>query len=992
MQVRTDHNSLMTLKFGRFQVLPHRREFLAGGVPIALGSRAFDVLMVLIEADGELVTKDEILSRVWPGMVVEEHSLQFHISALRKVLGEDRGFIKTISGRGYRFVADITAVSGEQAALPNRSAALSPLPFADAETPTNLPAPTSALIGREAELSEASALLTAHRLVTLVGAGGIGKTRLGLDVARRLRPNFANGVWIAELGPLSDPDLVPVTVVTAVGLEMAGGPVTPERVASALGAMRLLLVLDNCEHVIDAAASMAEALLRANPRAHVLATSREPLRAADECLYRVPPLAVPAEGTKDIEDLLRYGAVQLFVARVRATETHFAPDQRLVPAMAAICRRLDGVALAIELAAARADALGVEGVAAHLDDRFHLLTGGRRTALPRHQTLRATLDWSYELLSEAERVVLRRLSIFANGFALKAATAVAASAEIAASDVIDCVANLVAKSLVMIDVPGTMVRYRLLETTRAYAREKLGESGELGQVARAQAELLRHLFERAETEWETRPTVEWLAHHGRRIDDLRAALDWSFSPHGDTSIGVALTVASVPLWLQLSLMEECRGHVERALASLVPGSSRDLRCRMKLYSALGLSLMQTKGPACAGAAWTKALELAGSLGDTEYQLRALWGLWMCALTGGAYRTALALAQRFCSLAANQPDPVDLLVGDRMTATPLHYLGDQTNARRHIERMLARYVTPVHRSHIIRFQFDHRLRASCTLALILWLQGFPDQAMRTAQSSVGEACVTDNALSLCNTLAQGACPIALFIGDLPAAERFVAMLLDHSARHALAAWHAQGHCFKGALFIQRADVVIGLRYLRCALDELRKIGFVQRYPAFLGALAEGLARAGQGAEGLVAIDEALALSERDEGRWCVAELLRIKGELVLSEGGPDAAEAAEDHFRQALDWARRQGALSWELRAATSLARLWRDRNRTKAAREILAPVYDRFTEGFETTDLKAAKLLLDGLRQSRRQHVGVATLAISLCAGFGSVAEILAAF
>jgi predicted ATPase len=700
---------------------------------------------------------------------------------------------------------------------------------------------------------------------------------------------------------------------------------------------------------------------------------------------------VPAKGTEDIEDLLGYGAVQLFVARMRATEPHFVPDQP-APAIAAICRRLDGIALAIELAAARATALGVEAVATHLDDRFHLLVGGRRTALPRHQTLRATLDWSYELLSEAERVVLRRLSIFGNGFALKAATAVAASPEIAASDVIDCVANLVAKSLVVIDASGAKMRYRLLETTRAYAREKLAESGELGQVARAQAELLRHLFERAETEWETRPAVEWLAHHRRRIDDLRAALDWSFSPHGDTLIGVALTAASVPLWLQLSLMEECRGRVERALAGLVPGSSGDLRRTMKLYAALGLSLMHTKGPACAGAPWTKALELAGSLDDTEYQLRALWGLWMCALSSGEYRTALALAQRFCSLAANQPDSVDLLLGERMTATPLHYLGDQTNARRHIERMLAPYDTRVHRSHIVRLQLDQWLRGRCTLARILWLQGFPDQAMRTAQSSVEEACVTDHSLSLCNTLAQAACPIALYIGDLAAAERFVAMLLDHSARHALAIRHAEGHCSRGALFIQRGDVVIGSQHLRCALDELRTIGFVQRYPAFLGALAEGLARAGQGAEGLVAIDEALALAERDEGLWCVAELLRIKGELVLSEGGADAVEAAEDHFRQALDWARRQGALSWELRAATSLARLWRDQNRTRAAREILAPVYDRFTEGFETTDLKAAKLLLDGLRQSRRQHVGVATLAISLCAGFGSVAEILAVF
>ena len=982
----------MTLKFGRFQVLPHRREVLANGVPVTLGSRAFDILMVLIEAGGELVTKDEILSRVWPGMVVEEHSLQFHISTLRKVLGKDRSFIKTISGRGYRFVADITtAAGGEPEALPDHGATLPPsLP--DAESLTNLPAPTSGLIDREVELSEAATLLTAQRLVTLVGAGGIGKTRLGLAVARQLRPNFAHGVWVAELAPLSDPDLVPVTVATALRLEITGGAVTPERVAGELGAKQLLLVLDNCEHVIDAAASMAEALLRANPAAHVMATSREALRAADECLYRVPPLAVPAEGIEDIEDLLRYGAVRLFVARMRATEPHFAPDRRIAPAIAAICRRLDGIALAIELAAARAAALGVEGVAAHLDDRFHLLTGGRRTALPRHQTLRATLDWSYELLSQAERVVLRRLSIFANGFALKAATAVAASPEIAASDVIDCVANLVAKSLVVIDASGAKVRYRLLETTRAYAREKLVENGEFEQVARAQAELLRHLFERAETEWETRPAVEWLAHHSRRIDDLRAALDWSFSPHGDTSIGVALTVASVPLWLQLSLMEECRGRVERALASGDPGSSGDLRRRMKLYAALGLSLMQTKGPACAGPPWTMALELAGSLDDAEYQLRALWGLWMCALSSGEYRTALALAQEFCSLAANQPDPVDLLIGDRMTGTPLHYLGDQTNARRQIERMLARYVTPVRRPHIIRFQFDQRLIARCTLARILWLQGFPDQAMRTVQSSVEEACLTDHALSLCNTLAQAACPIALFIGDLAAAERFVAMLLDHSARHALAIRHAEGHCSRGALFIQRGDVVIGSRYLCCALDELRKLGFVQRCPAFLGALAEGLALGAQEAEGLVAIDEALALCERDEERWCVAELLRIKGELVLSEGGPDAAEVAEDHFGQALDWARRQGALSWELRAATSLARLWRDQNRTNAAREILAPVYDRFTEGFETADLKAAKLLLGGLRPSRRQRVGVATLAISLCATLGSVAEILAAF
>jgi predicted ATPase len=279
--------------------------------------------------------------------------------------------------------------------------------------PTNLADPVTELIGREVEVEEVLGLAGAHRLVTLTGAGGIGKTRLGLEVARRLLPEFPDGVWAIELAPLSDPDLVPATIAMALGLDLADNVVSPERIANALASKQLLLVLDNCEHLVGAAASMAEALLRANPAARVLATSREPLRAEGECLYRVPSLAVPTEGSQHAEDLLQYGAVRLFVARARAAEPQFSPDGRVAAATAAICRHLDGIPLAIELAAARTNALGVEELAARLDDCFHLLTGGRRTALPRHQTLRATLDWSYQLLPELERVVLRRLATFA---------------------------------------------------------------------------------------------------------------------------------------------------------------------------------------------------------------------------------------------------------------------------------------------------------------------------------------------------------------------------------------------------------------------------------------------------------------------------------------------------------------------------------------------------------------------------------------------------
>jgi predicted ATPase len=290
-----------------------------------------------------------------------------------------------------------------------------------------------------------------------------------------------------------------------------------------------------------------------------------------------------------------------------------------------------------------------------------------------------------------------------------------------------------------------------------------------------------------------------------------------------------------------------------------------------------------------------------------------------------------------------------------------YLGDQPSARRHIERLLAHYVPPVQKSHIIRFLTDQRVTARVFLARILWLQGFPDQSMRAAHSSVEDARAADHAISLCFALAQAACPIAMFVGDLAAAEHYVGMLLDHSTRHALPLWHAWGRSHQGVLVIRRGDVVTGLRLLRAGFDELGEARSALRFTHFLGHIAEALGRAGQIAGGLAAIEQALAWTERTEERWRIAELLRIKGELLLLQDAPGAAAAAEDHFRQALDWARRQDALIFELRAATSLARLWRDQNRSTEAVALLAPIYNRFTEGFDTVNLKTAKALIDSL-------------------------------
>jgi len=939
----------VTIEFGRFKVIRHRRELLVDGRSVELGGRAFDTLMALIDAGGTVLTKNELMSRVWPDRVVEENNLPAQILMLRKAFGADRDLIRTVAGRGYQFTGEVRTTAAPVAGPPPSRM-------------TNLPETISELIGREVELQEVMALATANRLVSLVGAGGIGKTRLSLEVARRLLPRFPDGVFVAELGPLANPELVPATVASALGLTHGAGAVSPEGVARAVGARKLLLIIDNCEHVIEAAAGIAEALLRAGPGLSLLATSREPLRVSGEYIFRVPPLEVPAKDNPDMEDVFRRAAVRLFVARAQAAEPRYVAEARVAAATAAICRHLDGMPLAIELAATRIVAFGVDGVATRLDDCFRLLTGGSRT-LPRHQTMRATLDWSYELLSESERVVLRRLGIFVGAFTLDAAAAVAASGDIPAADVVDAVASLVGKSLLSTDVGGAAFRYRLLETTRAYAREKLIESAELDHFARRHAEYHRNLFEHAEADFEARPTAEWLATYRPYLDEVRVALDWAFSPRGDAGVGVALTAAAMPLWTHLSLAAECRGRAEQAIANIgrqVPG---DPRRDMQLYLALGNAHLHTDGDRQEmNAALTKALELAEIMNDTPCQLGAIQGLYVHRLTAGDYRGALSLGEKFHTVAAEAADRSDVATSSRLVGLALHILGDQPGARRHLEPLAGERSPTVRASHVVRYQFDPRVVIDCYYARALWLQALSDQAARVTESLMDYARSKEHVLSLLHALIFAACPVALYVGDLTSADHRVRLALDLAARHALEIWKLLAQCFEGILLIKRGNHHVGSQLIQTALATLPEPSFHQQTTLFLAELAMGLRGVGQTAEGLVVLDKALALAEQTEGRWYVAELLRAKGELLLLGQGPTVAETAEKCFHQALDVARRQGALSLELRTAMSLARFWREQQRVSQARKLLASVYRRFTEGFETADLVAAKALLASLR------------------------------
>jgi predicted ATPase/DNA-binding winged helix-turn-helix (wHTH) protein len=661
-----------SIEFGRFKLLEQRRELLADGQRVEIGSRIFDLLMTLIEARGRVVGKDELMSRVWPGRVVEENNLQAGISVLRKALGADRYLVRTVAGHGYQFAHEVRELAPLQ--LPRRF--------------TNLPAPTSALLCREAALGEISSLVMDHRLLTLSGAGGIGKTRLAVESARGLLGRFPDGVWIADLAPLSDPDLVPASLAVAFGLTSLD--MTSERIADSVGTKHILLVLDNCEHVIKVAARMAEDLVRAGPKVFVLCTSREPLRAEGEWVYQVQPLDVPAEDAVTLEDVLRTGAAKLFVTRACAAQPAFQADPSAAVSLGAICRRLDGMPLAIEFAAACAAVLGASEVARRLDNRFRLLTGGCRTALPRHQTLRATLDWSYELLAETDRQALCYLAVFAADFTLEAASAILSDGEVAACDVIDRVACLVEKSLLSVRTNGAVVRYRMLETTRAYALERLAERGELAQFARRHAQYHLEVLRRATVEWRVRPLAEWSSDYCPMIDDARTALDWAFSVGGDLAMGAELTVALVPIWIQLSLMQEWAKRVDQALQVVISRPQSEARQEMQLSAALGAALLHTRGCEPDGdAAWSKALAIADRLDDREYQLSALFGLYKRKLITAECREALSLAQKFCSLAATRDDPSALNWGHLMMSRLFHVMGDQSAARRHIDSVVDR---------------------------------------------------------------------------------------------------------------------------------------------------------------------------------------------------------------------------------------------------------------------------------------------------------------
>ena len=537
---------------------------------------------------------------------------------------------------------------GDWQAIPGGDTEEAPWRVTRVKPRSNLPASTTSFIGREKERSEIAKLITKNRLVTLSGAGGIGKTRLSIQVASGLLNDFPNGIWLIELAPLSDPVLIPQAIVTTLGLiEQANRP-PQTMLTDFLQAKKSLLILDNCEHLIQVCAQLTDSLLRSCPDLQILATSREALGIPGESVYLVPSLTTPVPLHLSLETLSQYEAVQLFVERAQSALRDFSLTQENAHAIAQVCRQLDGIPLALELAAARIRIMSVEQIASHLNDRFHLLTGGARTALLRHQTLQTMIDWSHDLLSEPERVLLRRLSVFAGGWSLEAAESVCGNESIETHEILDLLTQLLNKSLILAEhKQGQETRYRMLETIRQYAREKLWATGEGEMLSQRHLAYFVDLAERAEPNLRSFDMVMWLDRLETELDNIRAALTWAL----ESNIEAQLRLASALLWFW-----HIRGHryegidwlerglsieaMERGDRPIIPGR---VMIRGKALNASGTLLAESLfGKAAERLEQSRALFEA--LGPAGKQGMAYALLRLSRWTSGAIRSKVLLEE------------------------------------------------------------------------------------------------------------------------------------------------------------------------------------------------------------------------------------------------------------------------------------------------------------------------------------------------------------
>ncbi|QVW26108.1 winged helix-turn-helix domain-containing protein [Pseudomonas hormoni] len=943
----SDTQCPQSITFGQFHLLPAQRLLLKNGKPIELGSRALDVLIALLEHAGEVVSNRDLIRMVWQDVIVDESCLRVHISALRKALAcaeTDVSYIANVPGRGYSFVASVTRDCDSDTAQVSPTTSIGALP------PRLL-----RMVGRDETVPAIAQLIKLHRFVTICGHGGMGKTTLALAVTHHLATHFGSLVLFQDMSSIADPALLPGILASALGIQYRGMDPLQELMAFSQE-QRLLLVLDSCDHIIVAATYLAEKLYGETEHVHILVTSREPLRAEGEHVHRLCPLTCPPEMCGlTATDALTFSAVRLLVERVHNNDNAFILSDNDAPMVAHICRKLDGMPLAIELAAGQVEAYGIQGIAELLNNRVSLFWDGRRTALPRHQSLMAMFDWSCDLLSETEAMVLRRLSVLSGVFSLEMVTAIVKS-EVDESLVIDAIGRLVTKSLILVERAGRSMRYKLPHTMRAYALEKLRTSGEVDLTIERHAIYLLSMLERLNVPGETLPEYERIQLYIEHLGNICSALEWAFSNHRNLLLGIRLAAASAPLFLGLSMLDECRRWSERALAARAEVTNGAPPLVVQHWPRSIPPMMTSGTQHTLPINHHKGIESVANPDDNL--LRQSQNFDLPGSEGKRSPHDIQWQNLNLSTRITEPKIIAMMQWTlENSGRPAGVPGFSFR----ICKANSDLKPPLVNEDEFSFGYDYRIRALASLARVLWLRGYPDQAARIGRQALGDAYNLRHPATICLSLIYVA-TVFLWVGDWNNAEQTIDKLISTAEEHAFGHDHAAGIGLKGILLIGQDRVDAGIHLLHDCLNVLSIENHQVLTTMFVRCLAKGVAAKGRYDNAIEIASGALEMVENVGETFDTPEILRVTADLYAYRPSPDLA-LAEQYLNRSLACAERLSALAWELRTAISLTRLHLLQGRDAEAGQRLQSVYNRFSEGFDSADLRAAKQLLNSLNK-----------------------------
>jgi predicted ATPase/DNA-binding winged helix-turn-helix (wHTH) protein len=882
--------------FGAFVLWEAQRRLERAGEAVRLGPRSFDLLLQLIKRAGEFLSKDDLLAAVWAGVVVEEASVRVHMSTLRKVLGEPvdsdecKEWISNVPLRGYRFNG---RVRRETTGIPAQPVAPQPNPGF-----TPLPVRLTELVGRDADAARVLEALGTHRLVTIAGTGGIGKTRLAIHVTESHRHAHGTEIAFVDLSSLISRDHVLGTLARAVGVP-ADLPDILGAIVQRLTDRRVLLLIDNCEHVVDSLAQPIAGLLSVLPDLRVLATSREALRVTGEYVFRLPALAIPQAEQLSLTQALHWPSVALLVERAKAAGAG-AFNESHGPLLAQITRQVDGIPLAIELVAARLGVQPIADLARRLDDHMRLYAFSR-AALARHRTLAAALDWSIALLSDTELRLFRWLSVFRGRFDVESALGVSAGG-MDADVAFDALISLVNKSLVFFDSNDAVAPYRLLDTTRSYAAALLAQSEERPALLRRHAVLMRDLMKAAAAELSDLTEQAWADRYAHRLDDVRFALEVCLTQQPDAKMAASLVTASAPLWFHLAQVVEYRDRVSAALALVDGQPTTDTKTATWLNTALVSALLHTgKSTPELGAAADRALAGALAVKIPVLELQARWGRCTHDMFRGEYSSALGQAHTLMAAAQSWSDPAALNLAHRVMAMANHFCGHFEVARTHSEASV-RVGGGLGHARANMVGVNAIVAAKAMLSRTLWVQGETARALEEAGDAVHRAQAAGKSVSLCSAL-YGACPVALWAGELELAAEWIRLMTDEAQRKGLVGWLRYAEWFTQGLQLRMAPD--REHYVREVAGQLATYDAPRR--EMLATFCTDW------------VDEAMIERvSRGGSPWVAAEVWRAAGWRAERNAAADEAEA---FYLRAIETARRQGAVAWEQRAAQARARL-----------------------------------------------------------------------